>query len=89
MSNSILALNILLDYKHILLNKTNLEKEVLEAAVKQLQNLEHYAHYTCGLWATDRPDLFANQIKADLMWQLDFWEVCKGKVPESKYKNKI
>lgn len=85
MSTEIKALTILETYKKLILNQTNLDLEEFNAAVKQLQDLEHYAHYTCGLWATDRPDLFANQIKADLMWQLDFWKVCEGKAPEPKY----
>lgn len=70
------AITILEAYGKVLLeNIADFEYEELQEAIKQLKNLQHYINSTSGLWATDRPDLFANQINADLMWQLDFWEV--------------
>ena len=75
MNTNIKAIAILEQYSKLLLNETHLEYEELQAAIKELKDLEHFTHYTGGLWATDRPDLFANQIKAELMCQLDFWKV--------------
>ena len=75
MNTNIKAIAILEQYSKLLLNETHLEYEELQAAIKELKDLEHFTHYTGGLWATDRPDLFANQIKAELMCQLDFWKI--------------
>ena len=84
MNTNIKAITILEQYSKLLLNETMLEYEELQAAIKELKDLEHFTHYTGGLWATDRPDLFANQIKAELMCQLDFWKVHDQSFPSPK-----
>lgn len=73
MNHELHALIILKDYGKLLLDKSDITSEELQVAIKQLQDLEHYSHYTAGLWATDRPDLFQAQIKSELMYQLNFW----------------
>lgn len=84
MNNQLKAITILEQYSKLLLNQTELEYEDLQEAIKQLKDLEHYSHYTSGCWATDRPDLFANQIKNELMFQLDFWNTHKKEYPKPK-----
>lgn len=74
MNHELHALTILKSYGTLLLDKSDITSEELQVAIKQLQDLEHYSHYTAGLWATDRPDLFQAQIKNDLMWQISFWD---------------
>ena len=73
MNHKLYALTVLEDYGKLLLDNTDLDNEVLQVAIKQLKDLEHFSHYTSGLWATDRPDLFQAQIKNELMYQLNFW----------------
>lgn len=65
-------------------NLVVIEIEAIREAIQEVERLEHYTHYTCGCWATDRPDLFANQIEADLMFQLDFWDKLKEEYPKPK-----
>ena len=74
MIHKLSALTILEDYGKLLLDQSTLEYEELQVAIKQLKDLEHFSHYTSGLWATDRPDLFQAQIKNELMYQINFWE---------------
>ena len=78
-STEIKALTILERYKKLILGQTDLEAEEFDEAIKQLKDLEHYAHFTCGLWATDRPDLLKDK---RLFWQIDFWadekQLCKN-----------
>ena len=73
MNHKLYALTILEEQGKFLLDNTNLDDGVLQVAIKQLKDLEHFSHYTSGLWATDRPDLFQAQIKNELMYQLNFW----------------
>ena len=73
MNHKLYALTMLEEYGKFLLDNTDLDNEVLQVAIKQLKDLEHYSHYTSGLWATDRPDLFQAQIKNELMYPLNFW----------------
>jgi len=70
------GITILEAYGKVLLeNIADLEYEELQEAIKQLKDLEHYSHYTAGLWCTDRPDLLANYLKDEkIFWQIDFWE---------------
>jgi len=77
MNPEIHALTVLKEHSRLLLDHSFLELEKLQMAIRQLQDLEHFSHYTAGLWATDRPDLFQAQIKNDLMYQLNFWETAK------------
>lgn len=84
MKPNIKAITILEQYSKLLLNETTLEYEELQAAIKELKDLEHFTHYTGGQWATDRPDLFSNQIKNGLMHQLDFWEKHDKAYPKPK-----
>lgn len=84
MKQALKAIAILEQYSKLLLNQTELSYEELQEAIKQLKDVEHYAVYTSGQWATDRPDLFANQIKAELMYQLDFWKVHNQSFPKPK-----
>ena len=84
MNNEVKAIEILEQYSKLLLNETNISHEDLQYAINQLKDLEHYSIYTSGCWATDRPDLFANQIEAELMFQLDFWEMHKHTGPKPK-----
>ena len=84
MNTNIKAIVILEQYSKLLLNETPLEYEELQAAIKELKDLEHFTHYTGGLWATDRPDLFTNQIKAEFMCQLDFWKIHDQSFPNPK-----
>lgn len=74
MNNTLKAIQILEQYKKLLLNQTEITLEELELAIKQLKDVEHYTHYTTGCYATDKPDLFKSQIKSELMFKLDFWE---------------
>lgn len=46
----------------------------IQDAIKQVKDLEHYSHYTSGLWCTDRPDLLSDDFKKDYAWQINFWE---------------
>ena len=73
MNPEVHALTILEKYSQLLLDSSDLKSEELQEAIKQLKYLEHFSHYTSGLWATDRPDLFQAQIKNELMYQLNFW----------------
>ena len=73
MNNTLKAIEILEQYSDLLLNQSNLDTDELQAAIKQLMDVQHYTHYTTGCYATDRPDLFKSQIKSELMFQLDFW----------------
>ena len=84
MDKNIKAIAILEQYYKLLLNQTTLEHKELQSAIKELKDLEHFTHYTGGLWATDRPDLFANQIKADIMHQIDFWKIHDQYFPSPK-----
>ena len=77
MNHELHALTILKDYGKLLLDKSDITSEELQTAIKQLQDLEHFSHYTAGLWATTRPDLFQAQIKSELMYQINFWGVVK------------
>ena len=77
MNHKLYALTILEEQGKVLLDNTDLDKDVLQVAIKQLKDLEHFSHYTAGLWATDRPDLFQAQIKNELMYYLNFWEAVK------------
>lgn len=52
-------------------------EETLEKAIKQVEDLEHFSHYTSGLWCTDRPDLLDNTFKKKYIWQINFWEQTK------------
>lgn len=57
------ALTILENYSNVLLdNVADLDCEDLQYAIKQLKHLEHYAHRTQGLRATDRSDLIKDKI---------------------------
>ena len=73
MNNTLKAIEILEQYSDLLLNQSNLNRDELQAAIKQLMDIQHYTHYTAGCYATDRPDLFKSQIGSELMFQLDFW----------------
>ena len=84
MKPTLKAIAILEQYRKLLLNQTDLSYEELQEAINQLKDLKHYAVYTSGQWATDRPDLFHNQIKAELMCQLDFWEIYDQYFPSPK-----
>ena len=74
MNHKLYALTMLEEHGKFLLDNTDLDNEVMQVAIKKLKDLEHHSHYTSGLWATDRPDLFQAQIKNELMYQLNFWE---------------
>lgn len=74
MNNKIKAIEILETYSKLLLNETQLEHMELQQAINQLKDLEHYAHYTAGLYATDRPELFKAQTQNELMFELNFWD---------------
>ena len=80
MNSKIKAIEILEQHSKLLLNQTDISYEDLQFAIKQLIDLHHYSIHTSGCWATDRPDLFANQIEAELMFQLDFWEIHKADI---------
>lgn len=70
------AIQILERYGQLLLDQTmDITYEQLNEAIKELKDIEHYSHYTTGLWATDRPDLFKSQIDQELMYPLNFWNV--------------
>ena len=84
MKPTLKAIAILEQYSKLLLNQTDLSYEELQEAINQLKDVEHYAVYTSGQWATDRPDLFSNQIKNGLMHQLDFWEKHDNTYPKPK-----
>lgn len=84
MGNVVKSLEILEQYSKLLLEQTNITADEMEYAINQLKDLEHYSLYTSGCWATDRPDLFANQIEAEKMFQLDFWEMHKHTGPRPK-----
>ena len=84
MKPTLKAIAILEQYRKLLLNQTELSYEELQEAINQLEDVEHYAVYTSGQWATDRPDLFSNQIKNGLMHQLDFWKVHDQSFPSPK-----
>ena len=84
MKPTLKAIAILEQYSKLLLNQTELSYEELQEAINQLKDVEHYAVYTSGLWATDRPDLFSNQIKNGLMYQLDFWGKHDNTYPKPK-----
>lgn len=73
MNNTLKAIEILEQYSDLLINQSNLNRDELQAAIKQLMDVQHYIHYTTGCYATDRPDLFKTQIESELMFQLDFW----------------
>ena len=73
MNNTLKAIEILEQYSDLLLNQSNLDTDELQAAIKQLMDVQHYTYYTTGCYATDRPDLFKSQIESELMFQLDFW----------------
>lgn len=74
MKCELLALTMLEQYRKLLLNQSCLEYEELEKAIKQLKDLEHYSHYTSGLWCTYRPDLLGDDFKKDYAWQINFWD---------------
>ena len=84
MGNVVKSLEILEQYSKLLIEQTNITADEMEYAINQLKDLEHYSLYTSGCWATDRPDLFANQIEAEKMFQLDFWEMHKHTGPKPK-----
>jgi hypothetical protein len=51
-----------------------LEKAKKNRSIKdQTAELIHHKDTTCGLWATDRPDLIPSDIK-ELFFQIDFKE---------------
>lgn len=74
MNNQLLAITILEQYSKLLLNQTDLTYEELQKAIEQLLDVERYVDYTTGLWATDRPDLFNQQMQSDLLFELNFWD---------------
>ena len=71
MKTEIKAITILEVYAKVLYNNTDLEYDDVQFALKQLKDLEHYTHYTCGLWCTDRPDLLKDK---SLFWEINFWD---------------
>lgn len=74
MKCELLALTMLEQYRKLLLDQSCLEYEDLDQTIKQLKDLEHYSHYTSGLWCTDRPDLLSDDFKKDYAWQINFWD---------------
>ena len=84
MKPTLKAIAILEQYSKLLLNQTDLSYEEFQEALNELKEIEHYSVYTSGQWATDRPDLFSNQIKNGLMHQLDFWEKHDKTYPKPK-----
>lgn len=74
MKHELFALTILEQYRKLLLDQSDLEYEELEKAITQLKDLEHFSHYTSGLWCTDRPDLLHEDDKEELFWQINFWD---------------
>ena len=84
MNKKIKAIEILEQYSKLLLNQTMIEHEELESAIKQLKDLEHYAHFTSNLYATNIPDLFASQIENELMWNINFFGEPVEYVPEKR-----
>lgn len=68
------ALNILEECKKLILNQTMIEDDFFDEAIKELKDIEHYAHFMSNCWVTDRPDLFEQQIKDELMWNTDFFK---------------
>lgn len=73
MEHELLSLTILEKYSKLLLNQSDIENEFLEIAIKQLKDLEHFSHYTSGLWCTDRPDLLTEKQKEKYFWEINFW----------------
>lgn len=49
----------------------------MKKAIKELEDLEHFSHYTAGLSVHHRHDLFEHQIDNELMWEINFWEEVK------------
>lgn len=84
MKRKIKAIGILEQYSKLLLNETMIEYEELKSAIKQLEDLEHYAHFTSNLYATDKPDLFASQIENELMWNINFFGESENYIPEKR-----
>lgn len=73
MNNRLLAINLLEQHSTLLLDQTDLTYDELQTAIEQLLDAERYVDYTTGLWATDRPDLFNQQMQSDLLFELNFW----------------
>ena len=73
MKNEVLGIKIL---EQVLKGSVNIHYTIkdIQNAIKQIKDLEHYSHYTSGLWCTDRPDLLSDNFKKDYAWQIDFWK---------------
>ena len=69
MKHELKALEILEGIKED--NNVHFLESTIDVAIKQLKDLEHYSHYTSGLWVIDRPDLLKDKSKH---WQINFWE---------------
>ena len=72
----ILGLTILETYTKLLQEKGLVFVALMEKAINQIKDLEHFSHYTAGLWCTDRPDLIAADIRDNekICWKINFWE---------------
>lgn len=69
------AFTILEQYGKVLTeNVADICYEDIELAKEELKKINHYAVYTRGFFATDRPDLLEESIKKDYFIELDFWE---------------